>query len=45
MLRGEAAAMTAYVAQGKRIPRRGEVCFYLIFLDFFFKITFINTFF
>lgn len=25
MLRGEAAAMAAYVAQGKRIPRRGEI--------------------
>jgi hypothetical protein len=25
MLRGEAAAMAAYAAQGKRIPRRGEI--------------------
>uniref|UniRef100_A0A0N5AAQ9 Nkap_C domain-containing protein n=1 Tax=Syphacia muris TaxID=451379 RepID=A0A0N5AAQ9_9BILA len=25
MLRGEAAAMAAYIAQGKRIPRRGEI--------------------
>lgn len=25
MLRGEAAAMSAYIAQGKRIPRRGEI--------------------
>ncbi len=25
MLKGEAAAMAAYIAQGKRIPRRGEI--------------------
>uniref|UniRef100_A0A8R1XTY5 Nkap_C domain-containing protein n=1 Tax=Onchocerca volvulus TaxID=6282 RepID=A0A8R1XTY5_ONCVO len=25
MLRGEAAAMASYIAQGKRIPRRGEI--------------------
>jgi hypothetical protein len=25
MLRGEATAMAAYAAQGKRIPRRGEI--------------------
>ena len=25
MNRGEAAAMAAYAAQGKRIPRRGEI--------------------
>jgi len=25
MLKGEAAAYAAYVAQGKRIPRRGEI--------------------
>jgi hypothetical protein len=25
MRRGEAAAMAAYAAQGKRIPRRGEI--------------------
>jgi len=25
MLRGEAAAFAAYIAQGKRIPRRGEI--------------------
>lgn len=25
MLRGEAAALAAYAAEGKRIPRRGEI--------------------
>lgn len=28
MLKGEAAAMAAYVARGERIPRRGALCFH-----------------